>query len=144
VVYKSTSGVRSIVRRLGENRFAQLDDVANCPTQFQRYIPGDDLRVHVMGERVHALRIQSGCDDYRYAARDGGEVNASEIELDPALAHSLRTMVREMGLWLAGVDLRRTPEGEIYCLEINPSPGFTYYEQLASVKLATHIATLLL
>jgi D-alanine-D-alanine ligase-like ATP-grasp enzyme len=49
-----------------------------------------------------------------------------------------------MGLWLAGIDLRRTPSGEIYCLEINPSPGFTYYEQLAGVSLAPSIAALLL
>jgi glutathione synthase/RimK-type ligase-like ATP-grasp enzyme len=143
VVYKSISGVRSIVRRLGKDRYLQLDDVANCPTQFQRYIQGDDLRVHVMGETVHALRIQSDCDDYRYAARNGAQVRASEVELDPATAESLRTIVWQMGLWLAGIDLRRTPTGEIYCLEINPSPGFTYYEHLAGVSLAGEVAALL-
>ncbi|MGI8770927.1 MAG: ATP-grasp domain-containing protein [Acidobacteriaceae bacterium] len=144
VVYKSISGVRSIVRRLGKDRYAQLDDVANCPTQFQRYIPGDDLRVHVMGETVHTLRIQSDCDDYRYAARTGGHVTASEIDLDPGTTESLRIIVRQMGLWVAGVDLRRTPAGEMYCLEINPSPGFTFYEQLAGVSLAGEIAALLI
>jgi glutathione synthase/RimK-type ligase-like ATP-grasp enzyme len=144
VVYKSISGVRSIVRRLGKDRYPQLDDVANCPTQFQRYVLGDDLRVHVIGDAVHTLRIQSDCDDYRYAARNGGQVKASEMELDPATAESLRTIVRQMGLWVAGVDLRITPAGEIYCLEINPSPGFTYYEQLAGVSLAGEVAALLI
>jgi glutathione synthase/RimK-type ligase-like ATP-grasp enzyme len=144
VVYKSISGVRSIVSRLGGDCPARLDDVANCPTQFQQYIPGDDVRVHVMGDVVHALRITSGCDDYRYAARQGGRVEAAAIELDVVTADVLRTMVRRMGLWVAGVDLRLTPAGEIYCLEVNPSPGFTYYEDLAGVPLAPHIAALLL
>jgi glutathione synthase/RimK-type ligase-like ATP-grasp enzyme len=144
VVYKSISGVRSIVRKMGKDRSSQLDDVANCPTQFQRYIPGDDLRVHVIGETVHTLRIQSDCDDYRYAAHNGGQVTANEIELDSALANSLRALVRKMGLWVAGVDLRITPGGDTYCLEINPSPGFTYYEQLAGVYLAGDIAALLI
>jgi glutathione synthase/RimK-type ligase-like ATP-grasp enzyme len=144
VVYKSTSGVRSIVRRLREDRYLDLENVANCPTQFQRYIPGDDLRVHVLGDAVHAVLIRSDCDDYRYAVRNGGTVSAQAIELDPAITDSLRAVVRHMGLWLAGIDLRRTPSGEIYCLEINPSPGFTYYEQLAGVSLARSIAALLL
>jgi glutathione synthase/RimK-type ligase-like ATP-grasp enzyme len=144
VVYKSISGVRSIVRRLGNDRYPQLNDVANCPTQFQRYIRGDDLRVHVIGETVHTLRIQSNCDDYRYAARNGAQVKATEVELDPPIAQSLRTIVRQMGLWVAGVDLRRTPAGEIYCLEINPSPAFTYYEGLAGIRLAGEVAALLI
>ena len=102
------------------------------------------MRVHVIGESVHALRIQSDCDDYRYAAHNGGQVTANEIELDLALASSLRALVRKMGLWVAGVDLRITPGGDTYCLEINPSPGFTYYEQLAGVYLAGDIAALLI
>jgi glutathione synthase/RimK-type ligase-like ATP-grasp enzyme len=143
VVYKSISGVRSIVHRLGKDRCPKLNDVANCPTQFQRYVQGDDLRVHVIGETVHTLRIQSDCDDYRYAACNGGHVKASEMELDPATAESLRAIVRQVGLWVAGVDLRITATGEIYCLEINPSPGFTYYEQLGGVSLAGQVAALL-
>jgi glutathione synthase/RimK-type ligase-like ATP-grasp enzyme len=144
IVYKSISGVRSIVRRLSRDRFAELDHVRHCPTQFQRWIPGDDLRVHVIGETVAAVRIVSDRDDYRYAARDGGSIEAASTELDPSVAESLRSMVLQMGLLVAGIDLRRTPTGELYCLEINPSPAFTYYEQLAGVALARRIAELLL
>ena len=143
VVYKSTSGVRSIVRRLSRERFAELQNVRHCPTQFQRYIPGNDLRVHVIGETISALRIASDRDDYRYATRDGGAIEVSQVELDATLADSLRAVVRQMSLLVAGIDLRRTPTGEFYCLEINPSPAFTYYEQLAGVALARAIAELL-
>lgn len=143
VIYKSTSGVRSVVRRLAAERYSLLENVANCPTQFQQYIPGHDVRVHVIGDLVHALEIISNRDDYRYAASSGGHIQVREIELDPAVASLLRAMVKNMGLWIAGVDLRRTPAGELYCLEVNPSPGVTYYEQLAGVQLAKYIAALL-
>lgn len=143
VVYKSTSGVRSIVRRLSSDRFAELQNVRHCPTQFQRYIPGNDLRVHVIGETISALRIVSDRDDYRYATRDGGAIEVSQVELDPTVADSLRAVVKQMSLLVAGIDLRRMPTGELYCLEINPSPAFTYYEQLAGVALARAIAELL-
>ncbi len=144
VVYKSISGVRSIVRRLSTDRLAELQNVRHCPTQFQRYIHGDDLRVHIIGETVSALRIASDRDDYRYASRDGGAIEASPVELDQTVADSLRALVRQMALLVAGIDLRRTPTGELYCLEINPSPAFTFYEQLAGVSLACKIAELLL
>lgn len=62
--------------------------------QFQSYIQGDDLRVHVIGEAVHSVRIQSDCDDYQHAADNGGAIKASEIALAPADA--LRAIVRQM------------------------------------------------
>jgi glutathione synthase/RimK-type ligase-like ATP-grasp enzyme len=52
VIYKSISSVRSIVSRLTPEHVRRLDDIACCPTQFQRYIPGNDHRVHVAGDEV--------------------------------------------------------------------------------------------
>lgn len=45
VIYKSNSGVRSIVARLPDMHRERLGNVAWCPTQFQQYIPGVDHRV---------------------------------------------------------------------------------------------------
>jgi glutathione synthase/RimK-type ligase-like ATP-grasp enzyme len=143
VVYKSISGVRSIVGRLTENRRSDLDDVAHCPTQFQEYIPGHDLRIHVFGDVVHALRIRGTCDDYRYPADHDAPLEVEQADVAPCWTAQLRSVVRQMGLVVAGIDFRVTPSGEMYCLEINPSPAFTYYEQLAGVSLAKYIAALL-
>src|SRR4029453_10019169 len=49
VIYKSLSGVRSIVARLTPAHRGRLADLATCPTQFQQYIPGHDYRVPVVG-----------------------------------------------------------------------------------------------
>jgi glutathione synthase/RimK-type ligase-like ATP-grasp enzyme len=143
VVYKSVSGIRSIVHRLPRERLDELEDVVTCPTQFQRYISGSDIRVHIVGDEIHALAIQSDRDDYRYAHRDGGGVIATETALEADLAERLRHLAKSMDLILAGVDFRRTPSGELYCLEVNPSPGFTFYESLAGVRLAGRVAAVL-
>jgi glutathione synthase/RimK-type ligase-like ATP-grasp enzyme len=66
VVYKSTSGVRSIVNLLKASDVSRLDDVRACPTQFQQHIAGIDHRVHVVGGELFAARIESGAIDYRY------------------------------------------------------------------------------
>ncbi|HXT22824.1 MAG TPA: glutathione synthase, partial [Thermoanaerobaculia bacterium] len=49
VIYKSASGVRSIVRRLGAEQLARLDALRDGPVQFQAFIPGENVRVHVVG-----------------------------------------------------------------------------------------------
>lgn len=143
VIYKSVSATRSVVRRLGPEQDADLMRVPNCPTQFQEYVPGDDVRVHVIGDHVDALLIQSSVDDYRYAGLHGASVTAVPLSLAPELADRIRAMVRAMRLELAGVDLRRTPDGQWYGLEVNPSPGFTFYERISSVDIAPKIAALL-
>ena len=45
---------------------------------------------------------------------------------------------------LTGIDLRRTPEGDWYCFEANPSPAFTYYERLAGQPMTAAVASYLL
>jgi hypothetical protein len=45
VIYKSISGIRSIVSRLTSDKLDRLDLLHWCPTQFQEYIAGDDYRV---------------------------------------------------------------------------------------------------
>ena len=61
----------------------RLDDVVTCPTQLQKYIPGDDVRVHVVGDDVFPARIESGADDYRYATRQGSNVQMTACTLPP-------------------------------------------------------------
>ena len=143
IVYKSVSGHRSIVRRLSPRRLAALDDVATCPTQFQKYIPGDDVRVHVFGDACHALLVRGEGDDYRYPEPGKGAASAKELPLPPDFAARIAAMTARMGLVVAGVDFRRTRDRVWYCLEVNPSPAFTYYERLAGARLADRVAALL-
>jgi len=143
LIYKSISGIRSIVSRLTDPRCGALADVANCPTQFQQYIPGVDVRVHVAGDAVFATEIASAADDYRYASRAGASLGMAAAALPAEVEDRCRAMVRGMGLRLAGIDFRRTPAAEWYCLEVNPSPGFTFFEAGTGQPIAAAVADLL-
>jgi glutathione synthase/RimK-type ligase-like ATP-grasp enzyme len=149
VIYKSNSGVRSIVARLTDMHRERLGDVAWCPTQFQQYIPGVDHRVHVIQDCVFASEIRSApgdvaYEDYRYASRDGVEITIRACTLPDDVADRCRALTADLGLSLSGIDLRLTPTGEWYCFEANPSPAFTYYQEATDQPIAEAIAALLM
>jgi glutathione synthase/RimK-type ligase-like ATP-grasp enzyme len=143
VIYKSLSGVRSIVARLTPAHRGRLTDLAACPTQFQQYIPGHDYRVHVVGEEIFACEIISAADDYRYAHRQGLSVHMRPYTLPAACAERCRALAAALHLVVAGIDLRQTPEGQWYCFEVNPSPAFTYYQGATGQPIDEAIAKLL-
>jgi glutathione synthase/RimK-type ligase-like ATP-grasp enzyme len=128
VIYKSVSHRRSIVRRLTADNLERLEAVRACPTQFQEYVPGIDVRVHTVGERLFATEIETPAVDYRYAGRDGVPRQMRAVELPAEIAARCRRLAAALGLEIAGIDLRRTPAGEYCCFEVNPSPAFLFYE----------------
>ncbi|HEX7837905.1 MAG TPA: hypothetical protein VF469_10610 [Kofleriaceae bacterium] len=129
IIYKSVSSVRSIVSRLAPDDADRLRDVVTCPTQFQKYIPGHDVRVHVVGDDVFPCLVATGADDYRYASRQGSTAEMSACTLPDEIMARCRAVSAWLQLPLAGIDLRITPDAEWYCLEVNPSPAFTFYQR---------------
>jgi glutathione synthase/RimK-type ligase-like ATP-grasp enzyme len=49
-------------------------------------------------------------------------------------------LAQRLELPLAGIDLRRTPDGRHVCFEVNPSPAFSFYEQRTGLPIAAAIA----
>jgi len=143
IIYKSISGVRSIVTCLTPSHRERLNDLAHCPTQFQRWIPGSDFRVHVVGNDVFACKVTSSATDYRYPNVEDETPEIEPVELPIEIAERCRRLVASMSLVLAGIDLRRTPDGQWFCFEVNPSPGFTYYEQATGQPICESIACVL-
>lgn len=143
LVYKSVSGTRSIVNVLDEAQQERLEDVANAPTQFQAWVPGCDVRVHVVGDEIFASEVKSDAHDYRYASLSGHEVELAATTVPAAIADRCREMAAGMGLAVAGIDLRRTPDGRWFCFEVNPSPAFVYYEAATGQPIGQAIAQLL-
>lgn len=144
LVYKSLSGIRSIVATLDASDEARLDNVRTGPVQLQAYVDGLDLRVHVVGERWFACSVRSSAADYRYAGAAGTTADLSAFELPEHVGRQLVALVHGMNLRVAGVDLRRTPDGSWVCFEVNPSPGFPWYEEATGHQIAEAIANLLM
>jgi len=141
VVYKSVSGSRSVVQELTWEDFDRIEDIRWCPVQFQAYVPGVDVRVHVVGQRIFATRVSSDATDYRYAGVGGGRpARLEETTLDDGTAERCVEVTRELGLRFSGIDLRLTPQGEAVCFEVNPSPAYAYYESHTGQPIAAAVA----
>jgi glutathione synthase/RimK-type ligase-like ATP-grasp enzyme len=123
-VVKSCSGLRSHVRRAGDDLIANLRQ-GTAPVLLQRYVGGGEVRIHTVGEKAFATRIRCGALDYRF---DGEEVAFEAAEAPAALAERCRRFAAAEGLLLAGFDFRVEPSGQWWCLEVNPVPTFLPYE----------------
>jgi glutathione synthase/RimK-type ligase-like ATP-grasp enzyme len=141
VVYKSMSGERSIVSPLTDLDLQRLDRLRLCPVQFQAWVSGPDVRVHVVGAETFAACVTTSATDYRYPARSGAmppEVTSYELGSD--LAERCVALAKRLELEFAGIDLRMPPDAEPVCLEVNPSPAFSYYEMAAGLPIAAALA----
>ena len=59
------------------------------------------------------------------------------------IGRQLVDLTASMGLLVSGADLRFTASGRWYAFELNPSPGFSYYEEATGQPIASAIADLL-
>ncbi len=144
IIYKSISGTRSIVQTLEDEDLARLENIRWCPTQFQEFVQGTNLRVHVVGEEVLATAILSDVTDYRYARQQTGEAaELVEAKLSDEWAAKCILLSKLLDLPFCGIDLKITPEGEVFCFEVNPSPAFSYYELNTGQPISAALARLL-
>jgi glutathione synthase/RimK-type ligase-like ATP-grasp enzyme len=144
IIYKSISGVRSVVRVLEDSDLDRLDRIGWCPVQFQAALEGVNMRVHVVGGAVFATEIVSTHIDYRYAHKQGGETRLAAFSLPAPVRARCIALARGLGLPFAGIDLMRTGEGEYYCFEVNPQPAFSYYQSNTGQPIAKAVARYLL
>jgi hypothetical protein len=137
VIYKSVSGARSIVQTFSEADRERLHRIRWCPTQFQRRVRGEDIRVHAIGSKAIAVAIRSDATDYRYAERQvGNDAELEAIDISERLAGLCVGLGSALDLPFCGIDLRKTPDGQYVCFEVNPSPAFSYYESRTGAPIA--------
>lgn len=140
VIYKSISGARSIVQLMRDEDLLRLDQIRWCPVQFQAFVPGTNIRVHTIGGEAFATEIVSDITDYRYARTQGGSAELRGIELPDRVAERCTMLADGLGLAFAGIDLKLTPDGEVYCFEVNPCPAFSYFEANTGQPIARAVA----
>jgi len=127
LIYKSISGIRSIVKEFDPSDLERLEKIKYCPVQFQKKLDGFDVRVHVIGRKAIATKIISTGVDYRYAVREGGNTQLEPYTLAKETEKACIRLSLALGLDFTGIDLRITDHGT-YCFEVNPMPGYSYYE----------------
>jgi glutathione synthase/RimK-type ligase-like ATP-grasp enzyme len=138
IIYKSMSSVRSIVKKFSSADLAKIKGGMGL-IFFQQFIAGKNIRVHVVGEKVFSCLIESDADDYRYAPSQ-----ISEYEIPYDVQAKCILLAKKLGLVVSGIDFIVTPKEEWYCLEANPSPGFSYYDISPEKKIAKAVAEALM
>jgi len=139
VICKSISSSRSTVFQLSPPLLDDLDRIRWCPVQFQEFVEGRDVRVHVVGADVISTEIFSNETDYRY---DGAAWMVPAM-VDSDVEESCQRLTESLGLEFAGIDLRIAPDGRVYCFEVNPSPAYSYYEVRSGQPISAGLARLL-
>ena len=138
-VYKASSGLRSRVRRVDEELLGRLGR-GTPPLVIQDYVPGNDVRLHLVGDRAFAARVLSDTVDYRWDERD--TQYRAEAVPEPILERC-RSAARAAGLAMSGIDFRVDAHGTWHCLEMNPVPTFLPYEVGARLPIADAVLDLL-
>ena len=139
-VVKAASGLRSHVR-LWSHEVADAFRAGTAPHIVQEYVPGHEVRVHVVGEQTFPTRIDSGATDYRF---DDSVTGYTATSLPDDLADRCVAFAAREGLLLAGFDFRvDETTGTWYCLEMNPVPTFLPYEASTGQRIGDALIDLL-
>jgi len=97
--------------------------------------------VHVIRDQVYAIAIRSRATDYRYAMRQCGKpARLREVRLNDDLSQKCVQLVRSAGLVFGGIDLKITPDDRVYCFEVNPNPGFSFFEYHSGQPISKGLA----
>jgi hypothetical protein len=138
-VIKSLSGARGDTVLIEPDMLRDFSTSAG-PIHLQAFVQGDDLRVHVLGQRCFAEIITSSTVDYRTRA-------ARTIHAPYALPEStqdkLTTATKTLGLDFAGWDFKISA-GELICLEVNPMPGYSVYDRRCDAMISKALINFLL
>lgn len=124
-VIKSASHVRSKVQVVDMSGYCE-------PVIIQALVPGDNIRVHVIGEQVFATRIITEGLDYRYQEDSQHQM----ITLPVTVAEACQKLTQRCGLIFSGIDLIEY-QGQYHLLEVNTSPGYSYFEHRCQTWVIT-------
>ncbi|MFH8771873.1 ATP-grasp ribosomal peptide maturase [Streptomyces sp. NPDC017958] len=120
----------------------ELDEsIAATPHLFQAVVDkAADLRVLVVGERMFAVRIESGLLDWR---KDYSALSYSVVDLTCQVHKQLLAFLDHFGLVSGSFDLAVGRDGEPYFLELNPNGQWGWLQQATGLPMAAAFADLL-
>ena len=124
-ISKGTSAIRTKAVELDPALYVGLYQLGHVPSLFQRHIRGYDVRLHLVGNKPLALKIESPNVDYRYNTSGN---NYQEVDLPPELLKKCIAFCEEEDLLFAGIDFKVTPAGGWVMLEVNNTPGYNFFD----------------
>lgn len=132
IIRKSMSGIRSIVTKVSDKDKKRW---VKEPVLFQKYVEGLNIRVHVVENSVFACGCYSKAVDYRY----GKALKIKTVKLPKWVEEECLSISRQLRLPFSGIDLIKKA-GSYYLLEVNPAPGYAYFDVDGSISRALSLA----
>lgn len=132
-IIKSASSERSIVREISIENIKKAHNLP--PNQIQHLVRGMNIRVHVIGEKVLACQLATQALDYRYTSQEEEELNIIAIELPKDIRKKCVLLSQSLGLEFSGIDLLYSEEQGWFCFEVNPCPGYSWYEEHSELEI---------
>ncbi|MEA3323351.1 MAG: RimK family alpha-L-glutamate ligase [Patescibacteria group bacterium] len=105
----------------------------------QEYIKennGEDYRVLCIGTEVLGIIKRTAQEGFKSNVSLGG--NVQHIKNHPELEKMAKKIMRESGLFMAGIDFIQTNRGFL-AIEINASPQFEGFERAININVSNHI-----
>jgi glutathione synthase/RimK-type ligase-like ATP-grasp enzyme len=148
VIYKTFTGTMwrmMDTRPLEEADLKDLWRVRFAPLIFQEFLElGREYRVSVVEDRCFAGEIVIEHPGARFDWRLDDNHGVRSVTLPGDVDAKLRTLLRRLNLHSGAVDLRETPDGTIYFLEINPTGQFLFLDIFGEIDVAGAFCDMLL
>lgn len=148
VIYKALSAtvlMMTDTRPLRAADLAVIENVRYAPVIFQEYLPlGKEYRVTLVEDEAFAARIKIQNPKAHYDWRLDHDYKIEKVDLPADVIEKLQNVRRALRLNSGSADLRETPDGKIYFLEINPSGQFLFLDVFAKTNIAAAVCQMLL
>lgn len=148
VVYKGFSGTSIMMtdtRPLREEDLNDLWRIKYSPVIFQEYLElAKEYRITVIEDDVFATEIKINNPKAKYDWRLDQKYEVIQTDMAEEIKTKLCLLVKKLGLHSGSIDLRETPDGKIYFLEINPAGQFLFLDVFAGTDVANRFCELLL
>lgn len=125
-IIKGISDLRTIVVYLNDKRLDwSTKNGLTHPYLMQKTILGNNYRVHVIDDKVFAVKISYSTEiDYRYSTE---KLSFMPFDLPKLVKEFCIKVTKSEQLVFSGIDFI-VENDTWYCLEINPNPGFHPYD----------------
>lgn len=107
-----------------------------APVMLQARVYGYDIRAYVLNNQViAAASTWTQHVDFRT-----GDQRFQPTDLTPEETHGVIQAAQLLSLSFAGIDFKRTSDGQYFILDVNPAPMFAGFEQITGLEIASSIA----
>ena len=117
----------------------QLSGVGMQPYCYQQFIDGTNLRTFVIGDKTFSAKIYTSKCDFRV----DDNIETIPVEMSDEHNQLALDIARSLGLEWTAIDWVIDKDENVYYLEANFAPMFTYFQYVTEYPIAKELALLL-